>query len=213
MTATTRSGQIFSTAFLVILLVASVVASTAAAEPKSVPYTFLYEVGVANTQEAVRSEAALKDFKERALSAGLTLRIEPQEYIKHQLVEKSAGQTIKSLVVDQLMGCQVYDADCKQYVGNLNRRYGIKDVKELDAVAGEVLLPAKALRYSIWIDARNHYKEERVVVIGQTQLKTVAVMSNEFDQMLTPLKPMSSRGWSRFCNGGGCIDLYELTIR
>lgn len=199
-------------AFIVTTVAVLSAVSIALAEPKPVPHVFLYEIGVVGTDEAVRSETALKEFARKANTEGWPMQIEAQTFIKHVEVYKDKSSSIENIVVHRLKGCEAFDATCKRYVGNLNRRK-VDDVVQLDAYEGNVLLPAQALRYEITVDAGNHYKEESVSVAGQTQQKLVATMSAEFDQALAPLRPQTIAGWASFCNGSGCVQLYERKVQ
>lgn len=182
------------------------------AEPKTVPHVFLYELGVPGTEESIRAYSALQEFTRKANIEGWDMQTEVMTSTKHIEVYKAKGASIENMVVDRLKGCETFDATCKRYVGNLNRRK-VDSIAELDAYEGEVLLPARTLRYKVTVDAKNHYKEEYVAVAGQKQLKQVATMSVEFDKALAPLRPQTIAGWSSYCNENGCVQLHELKVR
>lgn len=202
----------FNTALLVTTMAIFSSVSIAHAGPKPVPHVFLYEVGVPRTDEAIHAETALQEFMRKANIEGWVMQSEAMTYTKHVEVYKAKGTSIESMVMNRLKGCEAFDTKCKRYVENLNRRK-VDDVAQLDAYEGEVLLPAQALRYKVTVDAKNHYMEELVAVAGQTQLKLVAIMSPEFNQVLAPLRPQIISGWASFCNGDGCIQLFELKVQ
>lgn len=184
-------------------------------QPKPVPYVFQYEVGVPGTEEAIRSNAKLLEFIKKSNIEGWSVQSEEIVYTQHVQVLKDNGKTIEDMVVNQLKGCEAFDDNCKRYVGNLNRRK-VDAVLELEAYEGEITLPAQAIRYKVTVSAntaKNHYIEESVAVTGQTQLKLVAIMSPEFNQALAPLRPQIIAGWASFCNGDGCIQLYEFKVQ
>lgn len=190
-------------------------ASIAHAQPKPVPYVFQYDVGVPGTEEAIRADAALQEFTRKSNIEGWSIQSEVMVYTRHIQVFKAKDKSIEDMVVNQLKGCDTFDTDCKRYIGNLNRRK-VDDVAQMNAYEGEVTLPAQALRYKVTVNAnkaKHHYMEESVTVAAQTQLKLVAIMSPEFNEMLAPLQQHTISGWASFCNGDGCIQLYELKIQ
>lgn len=202
----------FKSALLVTAMAFFAGVPTAHAEPKPVPHVFLYEMGVPGTDEALRAGTALEDFTQKAKLEGWAVQTEAMTSTRHIEVYKAKDASIENMVVNRLKGCESFDATCRRYVGNLNRRK-VDDVAQLDAYEGEVLLPAQTLRYKVTVDAKNHYKEEYVAVAGQKQLKQVATMSSDFNEALAPLRPQTIAGWESFCNENGCVQLYELKVQ
>lgn len=210
-----KKNLVFSIAVCLSAIAGFSSASVAHAQPKPVPYIFQYDVGVPGTDEAIRAVTALQEFTRKSNIEGWFIQSEAMVYTRHVQVFKKNDKSIEDMVVNQLKGCDAFDTNCKRYIGNLNRRK-VDDVAQLDAYEGEVTLPAQALRYKVTVNAnnaKNHYKEESVAVAGQTQLKLIAIMSPEFSQALAPLQPQIVSGWASFCNGDGCIQLYELKVQ
>ena len=61
----------------------------------------------------------------------------------HKPYVKNAGDSLKSIVVDDRRGCEQFDDECKKYVQNLNRRL---DAPLDTAYAGQIVVPTKAYR-------------------------------------------------------------------
>lgn len=88
------------------------------------------------------------------------VRLEVEEVDEHFEYVKQAGEKVADLVVRRFRGCVAYDAQCRTWVRNLNRR----SLEDLDEYQGEVVLPGKASRFSVQFELR----EVKQIAFGES---------------------------------------------
>jgi len=82
-------------------------------------------------------------WKIKAGQAIVVPEIDFKPFVVHKPYRKSAGDTLKKIVVDDRRGCDSYDDACVRYLQNLNRRL---DAPLSDEYAGKITVPTKAYR-------------------------------------------------------------------
>jgi hypothetical protein len=114
-----------------------------------------------------------KDGDVRADDAKATWRIQPSEVIVvpdirfqpvivHKAYQKSASDTLESIVVDDRQGCDSFDEACRKYVENLNRRLS-KPIN--NDYSGKIVVPTKAYRAVIPVETRSATKGDLVKIV------------------------------------------------
>ena len=117
----------------------------------------------------------------RADDATATWRIQPndeivvpdirfQPVIVHKIYQKSAGDTLKSIVVDDRKGCDSYDDACRKYVENLNRR--LREPIDSD-YSGRIVVPTKAYRAVIPVETSSTTNRDLIKTVPAMEERAI----------------------------------------